>query len=60
LGTILALAVIDAVNLFHRSRGTFQCELSWVLEDNLPMRRFIEAVGAAPYKTYRIYEKQLD
>ena len=36
-----------------------RAELSWVLEDNMPMRRMIEALGAVPYKTYRIYEKAL-
>jgi hypothetical protein len=59
LGTILVLSVIDAANRFHRSRGTMRCEFSWVLEDNLPMRRLIEVVGAEPYKTYRIYEKSI-
>jgi hypothetical protein len=59
VGSILALAVIDAVHIFHRSRGTLRCELSWILEDNRPMRRLIEALGAEPYKTYRVYEKYL-
>lgn len=59
LGTILALSVIEAARRFHRSRGTMRSELSWVLEDNLPMRRLIEVVGAEPYKTYRIYEKSI-
>jgi hypothetical protein len=59
VGAILALAVMDAVNRFHRSRCTMTCELSWILEDNLPMRRLIEVLGAVPYKTYRIYEKNL-
>jgi hypothetical protein len=33
--------------------------LSWILEDNMPMRRMIEAIGGVHYKTYRIYEKSL-
>jgi len=36
-----------------------QVELSWILEDNRPMRHVIEALGANPYKTYRVYEKTL-
>jgi hypothetical protein len=40
-------------------RGFKQVELSWILEDNMPMRRIIEALGAVAYKTYRVYEKQL-
>jgi hypothetical protein len=59
VGTILALSLIEAVHLFHLSRGTERCELSWILEDNMPMRRLIEAVGADAVKTYRIYEKNL-
>jgi hypothetical protein len=34
-------------------------ELSWVLEDNLGVRRILEALGGAAYKRYRIYEKAL-
>ncbi|HYP79333.1 MAG TPA: hypothetical protein VEQ17_03535 [Steroidobacteraceae bacterium] len=34
-------------------------ELSWILEDNRPMRRVAESLGATAYKTYRMYEKPL-
>ena len=34
-------------------------ECSWILEDNWPMRRGLERMGAELYKTYRIYEKEL-
>lgn len=34
-------------------------ELSMTLEDNVMVNRFIEAVGAARYKTYRIYSKPI-
>ena len=40
-----------------RGRGTTRGEASWILEDNMPMRRMIENFGGKPYKTYRIYEK---
>jgi GNAT superfamily N-acetyltransferase len=30
-------------------------ECSWILEDNLPMRRGMERMGARLYKTYRVY-----
>ena len=36
--------------------GYGDCEMSWILEDNLLMNRSLEAMGAKPYKTYRIYE----
>lgn len=59
VGSALALAVIDAVRSYHVGRGTRHAELSWILEDNMPMRRMIEAIGGVTYKTYRIYEKSL-
>jgi hypothetical protein len=31
-------------------------ELSWILEDNILIRRAAEMFGATPYKTYRLYE----
>ena len=34
-------------------------ELSWILEDNMPMRHIAEAAGSSIYKTYRIYEKAI-
>ena len=32
------------------------CEMSWILEDNILMNRSLEVMGAKRYKTYRIYE----
>ena len=32
------------------------CEMSWILEDNVLMNRSLEAMGAKRYKTYRIYD----
>jgi GNAT superfamily N-acetyltransferase len=40
------------------SRG-FCAELSMTLEDNVMVNRFIEAMGASKYKTYRIYRRSL-
>lgn len=59
LGSSLALAVIEKVRRYHISQGTTSGELSWILEDNLPVRHIIEALGAKPYKTYRVFEKAL-
>ena len=39
--------------------GGKQGELSWILEDNLPMRNILESINSRIYKTYRIYEKSL-
>ncbi len=59
LGLALALGVIDAVRRYHQARGTKCGELSWVFEDNRPVRRIIEMLGAKPHKTYRLYQKDL-
>lgn len=59
VGSALALAVIDRVRKSHLKRGTREAELSWILEDNLPMRRMIEALGGVADKTYRVYERPL-
>jgi hypothetical protein len=42
------------------AKGYRQGEFSWILEDNLPMIRPLETMGARPYKTYRIYESPVD
>jgi GNAT superfamily N-acetyltransferase len=36
--------------------GYGDCEMSWILENNVLMNRSLEAMGAKRYKTYRIYE----
>lgn len=58
-GAAASLGVIDAIRRYHEGKGTVRGELSWILEDNLPMRKMIETIGGNPYKTYRIYEKEL-
>ena len=59
LGARLAIGVIASIRAYHLSRGAQHGELSWILEDNLPMRRIIESLGGKPYKTYRVYQKAL-
>ena len=56
-GAVLSMAVIARVRNYHVGRGTTKGEASWILEDNMPMRRMIETFGGKPYKTYRVYEK---
>ena len=53
---------IDAVLLAHSlkaalARGLAECEVSWMLEDNVMMLRPIEVFGGTRYKTYRLYER---
>ena len=57
VGAVLGMAVIARVRDYHVGRGTVQGEASWILEDNMPMRRMIESFGGKAYKTYRVYEK---
>jgi hypothetical protein len=37
----------------------FTPELSMTLENNSMINRFLEAIGAQRYKTYRIYSKSI-
>lgn len=41
------------------SRGYRAGEASWILEDNLDMRRPLENMGGRAYRRYRVYEKAL-
>ncbi|HYD68178.1 dATP pyrophosphohydrolase [Azospirillum sp.] len=59
LGGLLAFLIIAAVRREAAALGLHRIEMSWILEDNVPMRRIAEAVGGRPYKTYRLYGKAL-
>ena len=41
------------------AKGYKRAELSWVLEDNQAINHAFEVGGAKPYKTYRIYQKEI-
>ena len=36
-----------------------EAEMSWILEDNLNLNKPLQVMGAKPYKTYRIFEKNI-
>ncbi len=59
LGSSIPLKLIGAVRPGAVAFGFRSIELSWILEDNLPMRRILERLGATAYKTYRVYGKLL-
>jgi hypothetical protein len=59
LGAALAFMVIDALGKTGRDWGIQAVELSWILEDNKPMRRMLDSIGCKEYKRYRIYGKTL-
>ena len=58
-GALMAMMLIEHIRRdtvgVYSNRG----ELSWILEDNLPMRNILESTGSFIYKTYRIYDKSL-
>ena len=41
------------------ARGYEWGEMSWQLEDNEPVNRFVLSVGGRLYKKYRVYEKEI-
>jgi hypothetical protein len=59
MGAVMAYGMIEAVRQAGLRKKIEQVELSWILEDNKPMRHILESLGAEPYKTYRLYEKLL-
>jgi hypothetical protein len=52
---MLVLQIIENAML---KRG-FIGECSLILENNILMNRFLDAIGAEKYKTYRIYRRSL-
>ncbi len=59
IGMALAFSLVDAVRRPVLSRGIDRVELSWILEDNRPMRHMLDRLGARVYKRYRMYERTL-
>lgn len=59
LGRLLPLHIVEAMRREAVAMGITSVEISWVLENNAPMRHLAEAVGGRNYKTYRVYEKTL-
>ena len=59
VGGMVPILMIHSLQKNAQPKGMQKAELSWILEDNRPMRRMIEALDSIPYKTYRVYEKQL-
>jgi GNAT superfamily N-acetyltransferase len=57
--TGLAYLLYDEFEKAIIRKGYEWCELSWQLEDNEAINRFAASIGAALYKRYRIYEKDI-
>ncbi len=55
---------IDVLLIYHTfvnglKRGYYRGEFSWILEENVLLRRAMDRMGAARSKTYRIFEREL-
>lgn len=59
LGGSLAMLLMKRIHEEGRKGNVQDVELSWILEDNTPMRRMIEMVGCEEYRHYQIFEKSL-
>src|SRR5215470_13400418 len=59
LGAAMSLMLLQQLRSHGRDLRIRHSELSWVLEDNVAMRRLAESIGSRAYKQYRIYEKAL-
>ncbi len=55
----LSLAMIAEIHRRGKNLGVEWGELSWTLEDNMPVNMLIRFMRGELYKTYRIYEKSL-
>jgi len=58
-GAALALALIKACRDEFLPRGVTHCEMSWILENNSPMRGILETAGCERDKVYRVFSKDL-
>ncbi len=54
-----ALLFMKGYNNIRQRGGYKNLEFSWILEDNILVKRICEMFGAVLYKKYRIYEKTI-
>jgi hypothetical protein len=59
VGSGIILRVLEELREGTKDLRANRAELSWILEDNVPMRKIIEKVGGRVYKTYRVYDKPI-
>lgn len=55
----LMFGLVDGLRTVFLRRGVRSVDMSWILEENRPVRRMAEAMGNQVYKRFRIYSKQL-
>lgn len=59
LAAAIPFALVEALRPQLKQGGYRRVEMSWILEDNWPMRRMAEAMGGTVSKTWRLYERRL-
>ncbi len=59
IGSALVQLLFKSLHHGLTEQGFKRLEMSWILEDNLPMRRLLEDLGGHAYRTYRLFEKPL-
>jgi len=59
IGAVALFSIFDSLRGGLRRCGIERLEMSWVLEDNMALRRVLESIGGHVYKTYRMYEKEI-
>lgn len=60
IASIAPVMLIYSPEERYMERGFGELEFSWILEDNTPIRKMIEMLGARIAKTYRFYERPLN
>jgi len=59
IGSALLPLLLKSLHQGLLTEGIGRIEMSWILDDNMPMRRVLEGLGARAYRTYRLFEKPL-
>ncbi|MEM8951891.1 MAG: hypothetical protein AAGC99_21475 [Pseudomonadota bacterium] len=59
IGSALLPLLLKSLHKGLLAEGIGRVEMSWILDDNMPMRRVLEGLGAEAYRTYRLFEKPL-
>ncbi len=54
----MAYLLIENIRAGGVRKGAVFGEISWILEDNLPMMSIAKQIDSQRYKTYRLYEKE--
>ncbi len=58
-GPALSFMITDILRYPVLARGIREMEMSWILDDNLGMRKMIASIGGQAYKRYRIFGKTI-